>query len=230
MLISLRRTPARSGETALLSHPTSTRASRIRSLAFRCTQALFFYLISWRARNRQSALRLPAIHRFVSTTLISFSSQSACFYNGERLPPLGFAATLPVSRQLQPFNRQTEAHLKALRRFLSRLTPFECLKRTPHPTGFRRGHARPTTRWRSGRRIMAALSRAKPAIFAHEINLDQRATLIESWISGMAEGVLIIKRDYFRVHNQTRRLSCSNYWLYPPRATVTWLKIPYREL
>jgi hypothetical protein len=61
---------------------------------------------------------------------------------------------------------------------------------------------------------MAALSPAKPAIFAHEIKLDQRATLIESWqISGVAEGVLIIKRDYFRVHRQTRRLSCSNYRL-----------------
>jgi hypothetical protein len=61
---------------------------------------------------------------------------------------------------------------------------------------------------------MATLSAANRAIFAHEIKRDQRTTLIENLqISGMAEGVLTIKRDYFRVHRQTRRLSCSDYWL-----------------
>jgi hypothetical protein len=143
--------------------------------------------------RRRARAASAAIHRFASMTFstISVSSQLACLYNAERLPPLGFAATLPVSRQLQPFNRRTGAHLKAPRRFPSADTP-----------------------WASGHHIMAALSRAKPAIFAHEIKLDQRTTLIESLqISGMAEGVLTIKRDYFRIHNQTRRLSCNNYWL-----------------
>jgi hypothetical protein len=70
----------------------------------------FLKLIPWRAKNRQTALRLPAIRRFriAATTsssvksgssAINFSSQLACFSNGEVLPPLGFAVVLPVSRQ-----------------------------------------------------------------------------------------------------------------------------------
>lgn len=46
---------------------------------------------------------------------------------------------------------------------------------------------------------MAASSPAKPAIFAYEIKLDQKTTLIKSLqINGVAEGVLIIKRHYLR--------------------------------
>jgi hypothetical protein len=133
---------------ALLSHSTSTGANRVCGDTSFCINDFFH-------NQRQQPL--------------------ACLYNAERLPPLGFAATLPVSRQLQPFNRRTGAHLKAPRRFPSADTP-----------------------WASGHHIMAALSRAKPAIFAHEIKLDQRTTLIESLqISGMAEGVLTIKTRLF---------------------------------
>jgi hypothetical protein len=61
-----------------------------------------------RAKNRHTALRLPAILRLRIVVTISSSVMSgrsainasrnfACFSNGEVLPPLGFAATLPVS-------------------------------------------------------------------------------------------------------------------------------------
>ena len=65
-------------------------------------------LTSHRAKNRHTALRLPAILRLrivatISSSVmsgrsaISSSRNSACFSNGDVLPPLGFAATLPVS-------------------------------------------------------------------------------------------------------------------------------------
>jgi hypothetical protein len=61
-----------------------------------------------RAKNRHTALRLPAIlHLRIAATIsssvrsgcsaISASRKSARFSSGEVLPPLGFAATLPVS-------------------------------------------------------------------------------------------------------------------------------------
>ena len=61
-----------------------------------------------RAKNCHTALRLPAILRLRIATTISSSVRSgvlaicasrnfACFSSGEVLPPLGFAATLPVS-------------------------------------------------------------------------------------------------------------------------------------
>ena len=60
-----------------------------------------------RSKNRHTALRLPAILRLrIAATIsssvrsgwsaISASRNSACFSSGEVLPPLGFAATLPV--------------------------------------------------------------------------------------------------------------------------------------
>jgi hypothetical protein len=67
-------------------------------------------LIPWRAKNRQTALRLPAIRRLriAATTsssvksgcsAIRANSQSACSSNADVLPPVGLAATLPVSCQ-----------------------------------------------------------------------------------------------------------------------------------
>jgi hypothetical protein len=61
-----------------------------------------------RSKNRHTALRLPAILRLrIAATIsssvmsgrsaISPSKNSACRSNGEVLPPLGFAAMLPVS-------------------------------------------------------------------------------------------------------------------------------------
>ena len=60
-----------------------------------------------RSKNRQTALRLPEIPRLAIAATISpsvksgcltirVSRKSACSSNGEVLPPLGFAATLPV--------------------------------------------------------------------------------------------------------------------------------------
>jgi hypothetical protein len=67
-------------------------------------------LIPWRANNRHTALRLPAIRRLriAATTsssvksgcsVIRANSQFACCSNGEMLPPVGLAAILPVSSQ-----------------------------------------------------------------------------------------------------------------------------------
>jgi hypothetical protein len=61
-----------------------------------------------RSKNRHTALRLPAIFRLRMIATISSSVMSgcsaisasrnlACFSSGEMLPPLGLAATLPVS-------------------------------------------------------------------------------------------------------------------------------------
>jgi hypothetical protein len=65
-------------------------------------------LILCRLQNRQTAHRLPAIRRLrIAATIssnvkpgcsaISVSSQSARAASGDMLPPLGLAATLPVS-------------------------------------------------------------------------------------------------------------------------------------
>ena len=69
---------------------------------------VFLQLILYRSKKRQTALRLPAILclRIATTTsssvkagcsAIRASSHSACSPNGGVLPPLGFAAKLPVS-------------------------------------------------------------------------------------------------------------------------------------
>src|SRR5450756_311468 len=66
--------------------------------------------MSCRMKNRDKALRLPAIRRLrIAVTAssnvrsgcsaISANNQLACFSNGETLPPLGFAAGLPSSLQ-----------------------------------------------------------------------------------------------------------------------------------
>jgi hypothetical protein len=70
--------------------------------------AFFLQLISWRAKMRQVAVRLPAIPCLciAATTssnvrsgcsAIRASNQAACFSNGERLLPVGFAAALPMA-------------------------------------------------------------------------------------------------------------------------------------
>jgi hypothetical protein len=81
-----------------------TTSARFCSVAYR----VFLKLMLRRAKNRHTALRLPAILRLriaatISSSVMSGSSavsasrNSACFSNGEMLPPLGLAATLPVS-------------------------------------------------------------------------------------------------------------------------------------
>ena len=63
-----------------------------------------------RSKNRQTAVRLPGIRRLrIAVTIsssvksgcsaTSASSHPACSSNGDLLPPLGFALTLPVSCQ-----------------------------------------------------------------------------------------------------------------------------------
>jgi len=70
----------------------------------------FFEADAMAGDSRQTALRLPAIRRLriAATTSSSVksdcleiraNSQSACSSNGEMLPPVGLAATLPVSCQ-----------------------------------------------------------------------------------------------------------------------------------
>src|SRR5205085_4888426 len=70
----------------------------------------FLKLILRRAKKRHAALRLPAIRRLRIAATISYSVRSgcsaispsrnsACFSNGEVLPPLGLGATLPVASQ-----------------------------------------------------------------------------------------------------------------------------------
>ena len=96
----------------------------------------------WRANNRQTALRLPAIRRLrIAATIsssvksgcsaISASKKSACFSSGEMLPPVGLAATLPVfAPALHPFDSRAGAHLEAFGRLASRRTRFNRVKHT----------------------------------------------------------------------------------------------------
>jgi hypothetical protein len=85
------------------------RAGNIRSLLLRCPQT-FFEANFMPLENRQTALRLPAIRCLRMAVTISSSVKSgcpatsasshcACFSNGDMLPPLGLAATLPVASQ-----------------------------------------------------------------------------------------------------------------------------------
>ena len=88
----------------------------------------FLKLMLCRAKNRHTALRLPAILRLRIATTISSSVRSgllaicasrnfACFSSGEVLPPLGFAATLPgLLKPLHPNHHHARAaHVWALR-------------------------------------------------------------------------------------------------------------------
>src|SRR5665647_1960618 len=95
---------------ALLSNPATARPSDVCSFLLRRAQAFFLKVISCRAKNRQSAVRLPAIRRLRIAASTSFSvksgclaikasSQFDCFSNGEVLPPCGLAVELPASRQ-----------------------------------------------------------------------------------------------------------------------------------
>src|SRR6266568_3415193 len=74
------------------------------------TVTFFLTVTLWRSKNRQTAVRLPGIRCLRIAATISSrvrsgcpptraNSHSACFANGEVLPPLGFALALPVSRQ-----------------------------------------------------------------------------------------------------------------------------------
>jgi hypothetical protein len=102
------RDAQRAGHSALASSAGARGPRRIALAPLR--EYLFLKLIPWRANNRQTALRLPAIRRLriAATTsssvksgcsVIRANSQSACSSKGEMLPPVGLAATLPVSSQ-----------------------------------------------------------------------------------------------------------------------------------
>src|SRR6266849_4509052 len=95
---------------ALLADPASARPSHVGSLAL-CPPADFFLTVMpWRAKNRESALRLPAIRRLCSAKTISSSVKSGCslmrarircvcFSNGEVLPPRDIGSEVPSSRK-----------------------------------------------------------------------------------------------------------------------------------
>jgi hypothetical protein len=87
---------------------------RARATSGRCCSAarrLFFLKVrSCRAKDRQTAVRLPGMRRLRIAATISSSVKSscsattasshfACSSNGDVLPRLGFALALPVSRQ-----------------------------------------------------------------------------------------------------------------------------------
>jgi hypothetical protein len=84
----------------------------------------------WRSKNRHTALRLPLIRRLRIAATISInvksgcsatraSSHSECFSSGEMLPPLGFAAKLPVYSQ-RCVQRTTTLTLSSYRSATSR--------------------------------------------------------------------------------------------------------------
>src|SRR5271168_1079631 len=102
----------------------------------------------WRANNRQ---RLPLIRRLRMATTISFSvksgclairanSQSACSSSGEMLPPVGLAATLPVSCQrCSHFTAElelTSMHSAASRRDAPAITASSRRRRKSKEQGF----------------------------------------------------------------------------------------------
>src|SRR5271168_2037137 len=93
----------------LFSPPASARAGYVRPLLLRGVKGFFLKVKSCRAKNRQTAVRLPGIRRLRIVATISSSVKSgcwatrassafACFSNGDLLPPVGFALALPVSR------------------------------------------------------------------------------------------------------------------------------------
>jgi hypothetical protein len=94
----------------LLSHPTLAGADVFRTLLLCRVQSFFFKADVPSLKNRHTALRLPGIPslRMAATissnvksgcSTINLSKNSAYSSSGEVLPPLGFAATLPVSSQ-----------------------------------------------------------------------------------------------------------------------------------
>ena len=80
--------------------------ARLRSAARR----LFLKVMPWRAKKRESALRLPGIRRLCSTETIPFNVRFRCprtraricceyFSKGEVLPPRGIGSQTPSSRK-----------------------------------------------------------------------------------------------------------------------------------
>ena len=99
-----------SGQTEICPGPASSVAVREpRPFALVPPPAGFFLkLILCRSKKRHTALRLPGIRRLrIAATIsssvksgwsaINASKKSACASSGERLPPLGLGAMLPVS-------------------------------------------------------------------------------------------------------------------------------------
>src|SRR5215468_4744504 len=95
----------------LLSEPTSARPGHVGAVLFCRSQTLFFLkVMPCRWKNRETALLLVRIRRLSSSAMISSNVRSgcwatranicsACFSNGETLPPRGFDAQLPLSIQ-----------------------------------------------------------------------------------------------------------------------------------
>jgi len=101
---------SRAGSNMPCSRIQRRRARATSGRSCSAARRLFLKLMPWRTNSRQAALRLPAIRRLrIAATIsssvrsgcsaISASKQSACFSSGEMLPPVGLAATLPVSCQ-----------------------------------------------------------------------------------------------------------------------------------
>jgi len=90
----------------------------------------------WRAKNRDSALRLPGTRRLCSAETISRSVRSgcspiraricsACSSKGEVLPPRGIGSAVPSSRKaLHPPDRGTYTDVVLFGRFTSGCSPF----------------------------------------------------------------------------------------------------------
>src|SRR5271157_4872131 len=94
---------------APLSHPTPARAGHVGSLLLRCVQA-FFEADAVASEQPPDCTATTANPSLAHGDTISFSvksgclairanSQSACSSSGEMLPPVGLAASLPVSCQ-----------------------------------------------------------------------------------------------------------------------------------
>jgi hypothetical protein len=90
---------ARGVKQPLLAHPASPRSSHVVSLALRGYEA-FLAVMLWRAKKRESVLRLAGMRRLRRTRTISSRVKSgcsairvkipcACFSKGETLPLLG---------------------------------------------------------------------------------------------------------------------------------------------
>src|SRR5215471_9809978 len=95
-------------EPALLTDPASARASHVSALPLCRSQAFFLNVMPWRAKKRDSALRLAETRRLRKTETNSFSVRSGCsritaricceyFSNRDVLPPRGIGSDVPSS-------------------------------------------------------------------------------------------------------------------------------------
>jgi hypothetical protein len=133
---------SRVGSNMLCSRIQRRRACATSGRSCFAARRLFFKLTPWRGNNRQTVLRLPTIRRLCIATRTSSSvksgcapirasSQPACFSSGERLPPVGLAATLPVlCQRCIHLTAELGVHLKPFGRLTSRRTRFDRVQHT----------------------------------------------------------------------------------------------------